>query len=215
MRVPLITCPWCGTNYQAFQAACNNCGGSLPLPVERPAGSPKTGIAVPPPPPRDVPRNYAWRILLTDGWAIVGGTFLIIGAVFFVLGIGLTLGIVTALVGLPFAGLGLSFLVGGGGLMIWRYEQARQTVEVLKDGEAVLGEIVGVHQNLHVRVNGRNPWTVAYRYDVQGRTYGGKVTTLSRPDLGQQPGTGVYVLYSATEPEESTTYPNPYGCYGI
>ena len=34
----MITCPFCGTNYQQFQSNCSNCGGPLPLPqVSRPA----------------------------------------------------------------------------------------------------------------------------------------------------------------------------------
>jgi hypothetical protein len=162
-----------------------------------------------------VPHNHVWRLLLTDGWAIVGGTFVVMGLVFLLLGVALTLPIVTAIVGLPFVALGLSFLVGGGALTFWRCERARQTIEVLKGGEAVLGEIVGVHQNLHVTVNGRSPWTVSYRYEVNGETFAGNVTTLSRPDLGKQPGKAVYVLHSKAEPARSTTYPSPYGYYGI
>ena len=47
------------------------------------------------------------------------------------------------------------------------------------------------------------------------RTYGGKVSTLSRPDLSQQPGRPAYVLYMAGDPEQNSIYPNPYGYYGV
>jgi hypothetical protein len=211
----VITCPWCGTNYVTFQPNCKNCGGSLSLPAERSADPSATGISIPPPAPRKVPRNYAWRILLTDGWGIVGLVFLLLGAIFVIVGLGLIMGIVTALVGLPLAGLGALFFVGGGGILAWRYEKAQQTIKVLEEGDAVLGQIVEVYQNLAVQINGRNPWTVVYRYEVDRQEYGGKVTTLSRPDLRQEPGKGVYVLYSGARPEQSTIYPHPYGYYGV
>ena len=211
----MITCPWCGTNYMAFQPKCKNCGGSLPLPAEQSADPSATGISIPPPAPRKVPRNYAWRILLTDGWGIVGLVFLLPGAIFGIVGLGLIMGIVTAFVGLPFAGLGALFFVGGSGILIWRYERAQQTVKVLEEGGAVLGKIVEVYQNWNVQINGRHPWTVAYRYEVDRQEYVGKVTTLSWPDLRQEPGKGVYVLYSGAKPEQSMIYPHPYGYYGV
>lgn len=211
----MITCRWCGTNYTSFQPNCPNCGGSLPLPAEHPVERNGDGITVPPPAPRNVPPNYAWRILSSDGWAIAGGVFLLLGGIFGVLGIGLTLGIITAFVGLPFAGLGLLMLGVGAVLVIWRYQVAQRTVEVLRKGEAVLGELVKVHQNLYVRVNGRHPWTVDYRYEVDGKWYDGRVVTLIRPELRLQTGTGVYVLYKPGEPRQSTIFPHPYGYDGV
>ena len=211
----MITCPWCGMNYTSFQSSCESCGGSLPLPVEKPPEKAIEEISVPPPAPRNVPRNYAWRVLSTDGWAISGGVFFLIGAVFGVVGMVLTVNIITAFIGLPFLGIGVLFFTGGAAALIWRYQEAHKTADVLRDGEAVLGEIETVHQNLYVRVNGRHPWTITYWFDVHGREYLGKVTTLSQPDLGQRPGKGVYVLYQPENPDHNTIYPHPYGYYSI
>ena len=184
----MVTCPWCGTNYTSFQPNCDNCGGSLPLPPEMGPSASSATLATPPPPPRDVPRQAVWHILSSDGWAISG---------------------------LVFALLGLVFLCGGIAILVWRYQMAHRTVELLREGEATLGEIVSVTQNYHVRVNGRYPWTVEYDYEVDGRLYNGKVTTLSMPDLSQQPGSPVYVLYGPDDPDQSTPYPSPYGYYGL
>jgi hypothetical protein len=82
---------------------------------------------------------------------------------------------------------------------------------VLKTGEAVLGQMVAVYQNLHVRVNGRHPWTAEYQYVVDGRPYEGKVVTLVRPDSRLQAGKEVYVLYQPGKPWQSAIYPHPYG----
>ena len=209
----MITCPWCGTGYTTFQPNCKNCGGSMPLPVEKDSDSSGKALAVPPPAPRDVPRNYIWRILLSDGWAITGGILALVGAIFGVVGFGLTAGIVTAFVGLPFAALGVLGLGGGTAVLVWRYQEAQKIKEVLKEGETVLGEIENVQQVLNVRVNGRHPWTISYGFEVSGRLYQGKLTTLSQPDLSQQPETDIYVLYMQENPEQNTIYPHPYAYF--
>ena len=211
----MVTCPWCGTNHITFQTNCVNCGGALPLPVER-APEPGIGeITAPPPPPRDVPRNYYRRTLSADPGAITGGIFLLLGVIFGVVGFGLTIAVVTAFVGLPFLGLGILFLGGGIGLLFWRYQKAGRVEKILREGATALGEIADVYPNLQVQVNGRHPWTVLYRYDVTGLGYEGKMTTLIRPDLRQQPGKRVYVLYSPEEHAQSTIYPYPYGYHGV
>jgi hypothetical protein len=69
----MITCPGCGTHYATFQPACENYRESLPFPAKRFPQPTAEGISVPPPAPRDVPCNYAWPILLTDGWVVAGG----------------------------------------------------------------------------------------------------------------------------------------------
>jgi membrane protein implicated in regulation of membrane protease activity len=211
----MITCPWCGTNYVEFQTNCTNCGGSLPLPQERPLEQPEERLAVPPMAPRDVPSNYVWRVISVDGLAITGGIFSLLGAVFGVVGVALTVAVITAFLGIPFAFIGISFLGGGLALVIWRYRQAQITADVLRDGQATLGQIETVHQNLQVRINGRHPWTVRYSFEAAGQVYRGSVTTLSQPDLRQQPGKQVYILYQLDNPQQNTIYPHPYGYYGV
>jgi membrane protein implicated in regulation of membrane protease activity len=211
----MIICPWCGTNYASFQPNCDNCGGSLPLPAKAVHTPSIEGLATPPPPPRNVPHQVMWRILSADGWAITGFVFLLLGVIFGLVGAGLTISPVTVFVGLSFAALAVLFLCAGVPILVWRYQMAHRILEVLEQGEAAEGEIVSVYQNYHVRVNGRYPWTVHYQYEVSGRQCRGKVTTLSRPDLSQQPGRPVYVLHMGDNPAQSTIYPSPYGYYGL
>ena len=205
----MTTCPWCGTSYKSFQPKCSQCGGSLPLPVET-APAPK-GLVAPPPPPRSVPHQIVWRILFTDGLAIAGLVFLLLGLVFGILGTALTVSIVAAFLGLPFAGLGAAFLAAAAPILVWRLQMAQRTVKILEQGKATEGEIVTVQQQYWVRVNGRHPWTMDYAYQVHGNRYSGRITILSQPNLNQQPGTPVYVLYLGDEPGCSTLYPSPYG----
>ena len=86
----MVTCPWCGTSYPVFQPNCTNCGGSLPLPDSGHAPAAMPRPAAPPPPPRDVPGQVVWRILLSDGWGITGLVFGLLGLIFGVLGVALT-----------------------------------------------------------------------------------------------------------------------------
>lgn len=216
----MITCPWCGTNYEEFQSNCDNCGGSLPQPIEK-APDPVAQVSAteiplsPPLPPRKIPPKVMRRMLFTDAGVISGTILMFIGAIFFIVGIPLVIAIITLPVGLPFAGLGFIFLVIGGILFFWRYENVRQTVSILRDGQAALGEITNVAQNYHIRVNNRYPWVIQFRFKVHGQSYQGKLSTLSQPDLSQQPGKAVYVLYQQDNPKKSTLYPSPYGYYGL
>jgi membrane protein implicated in regulation of membrane protease activity len=211
----MITCPWCGTNYISFQSNCDNCGGSLPLPPEPTPTPSARSLPAPLPPPREVPRRALRHIMFSDYWASLGLISSLVGLGFALISIPLAVSLATACEGLPFLGLGLLLLGVGIAVLVGRCRMAQQTVEVLRQGEGVVGEIVSVVQNYQVSVNGRHPWTVEYDYEVDGRRYGAEVNTLSRPDLSQEPGSPVYVLFMRDEPGQSTIYPSPYGYYGL
>jgi hypothetical protein len=140
--------------------------------------------------------------------------FTLIGVIFGMIGVVLTITIVAAFVGLPFAGIGAIFLTIGVPILVWRYQQAQATVNVLQAGFPVLGEIIDVFQNFHIQVNGRYPWSILYQFELEGQVYEGKVSTLSQPDLSQQPGQPVYVLYIQDNPEQNSIYPHPYRYFG-
>lgn len=209
----MITCPWCGTHYAAFQSNCKNCGGPLPPPAQAAAPAPEREAdllsPLPPPPPRPISDSYIWRLLAADGGAIAGGIFAMLGAIFTMVGVPLTIGIITAFVGLPFAGLGIVFLGVGGLVLVRRYEAAQKTVSVLRLGQAAPGRILEVRENYNVTVNNRHPWTITYQFQMNGRNYEGKVSTLNRPDPQLQPERPAYVLYLPAAPEVNTLYPHP------
>jgi hypothetical protein len=139
--------------------------------------------------------------------------FTLIGAIYGMIGVVLTITIIAAFVGLPFAGIGVLFLMVGVPILAWRYQEAHNTVIILQSGAPVLGKIIEVYQNYHIRVNGRYPWSILYQFELHGQVYEGKVSTLSRPDLSQQPGKSVYVLYMQDNPEQNSIYPHPYGYF--
>lgn len=214
MATTMITCPYCGTNYAQFRSNCKNCGGPLPMPEEQAAvyaimEAPDERVPDAPPAPRKISNGYVWKLLFSDGWGVSAFVFLLMGIIFLPLGGALTLGIVTAFVGIPFSLLGLLFFGGGLGVGVWRYQQKAKTVEVLRNGLPATGEILRVDQNYSVRVNGRHPWTIKYFFGLNGKEYEGQVTTLNRPGLGMQPGRKARVLYLEGAPVHNVLYPHP------
>jgi hypothetical protein len=201
----MILCPWCGTSYERFQSNCKNCGGPIPAQTEKSQGE----LLAPPSAPRPISKSYPVKLMLTDGGAIAGSAIAFVGLIFELVGMGLTLGVVTAFVGIPFLLLGLGLLAGGAGLLAWRYHEKQKIVDVLRFGEAVLGEVTGLEENLNVSINNRHPWILLYHYRVNGQPFDGKVTTLREPGAELQPGQPVYVLYIPDQPIRSTIYPHP------
>jgi hypothetical protein len=147
--------------------------------------------------------------MLTDGMGIVGFVFALLGLIFSCIGAGLTVTLITAFVGFPFLVSGVVALAGGAALLVWRYQIFSKRVLVLQIGEAVRGRVVSVEQNYAVRVNGRNPWKIAYRFSCPRGEFEGLVSTLNDPGPHLQPGREVYVLYLPETPEINAIYPHP------
>jgi len=204
-----ITCPWCGTNHLEFQSNCKNCGGPLPAPAQVAAADARRKLATPPAPPREISSSFAWRWLLTDGWTIGAIVFIIVGGSFSITGAGLTVGIITAFVGIPFLILGLVILAGGLAVLVWRYDLAQKALNVLRDGQAARGEITALEPNYNVRINGRTPWNIGYKFSLDGNDYEGRVTTLNNPGADLAPGSPAVVLYLPDAPQYNGLYPHP------
>jgi hypothetical protein len=199
----MVTCPWCGTSYTTFRSNCVNCGGPLPPREGAAAPSSVPDIPEPPPAPRDFKDSFALRQLFADGWAIAAVVFAFVGAIFMLIGIPLML-LVAGFVLVP---LGLLFLGAGVPILIWRYNLAQQTLNVLRMGEPVLGSIVDIHENVAVEVNGRHPWTITYGFAVDGEEYEGQTTTLRPVGFTHQVAQPMYVLYLPDDPTQNTIYP--------
>lgn len=179
----------------------------LPEPPAVPETEP--ALIMPPPPPRPIADSYVWKLMSADGLSITGFVFALIGGIFFFVGGMLTLGIITAVVGIPFALLGLAF--GGGGLVLLRnrYEEMQKLVSVLRHGQPTRGQIVSAEANTSVTINGRNPWKITYRFQVNGREHAGQVSTLNVPGPELQPGRPATILYLPESPELNALYPHP------
>lgn len=166
-------------------------------------------LIMPPPAPRPIADSYVWKLMSADGMSIAGFVFALVGGIFFFVGGMLTLGIITAVVGIPFALLGLVSGAGGLALLRNRYDEMQKLVNVLRHGQPARGQIVSAEANASVTVNGRNPWNIAYRFQVNGREYTGQVSTLNVPGPELQPGRPTTILYLPESPEVNALYPHP------
>jgi len=204
-----LKCPWCGTSDYEVRTNCRNCGG--PLPERETAGNGRymEMPLKPPPPPREISKNYVRKLMFGSGWGVAAAIFAFIGGIFFFVGLLLTALIVTAFVGIPFIGMGAIFGVAGSIVLKTQYDKARKTVEVLRSGNDTEGLVTEVGQNMMVRINGRNPYNIGYEYSVDGRRFTGSVQTLQNPLQIFRPGCRAWVLYSPGSPETSTLYPHP------
>jgi hypothetical protein len=164
---------------------------------------------MPPPPPRDISDNYRWKLMLGDAWSMGAGIFALIGSIFSLVGLVLTVAIITAFVGLPFLAIGIFFLGGGGGVLYWRYREASKGMNILRNGEAVIGQVTSADINYSVQVNGRNPVTIGYSFQVSGKDYQSTVTALNHLNMEFNPGTQVCVLYLPDAPGYNSLYPHP------
>lgn len=209
MPLKPLKCPWCGTSDYEVRTNCKNCGG--PLPEREPEGSDLSREIPlkPPPPPREISKNYVRKLMLGSGWGVAAAIFAFIGGIFFFVGLLLTVLVVTAFVGIPFIGMGAIFGVAGSIVLKTQYDKARQTVEILKLGHDTEGLVKEVEQNFMVRINGRHPFSINYEYSVDGRSFKGSVQTLQDPLPVFRPGGRAWVLYSPGSPETSTLYPHP------
>lgn len=206
----MIICPWCGTHYLSFQSNCTNCGGTIPLPEETTSSSVVLDhLATPPPAPRPISDRYIWRLLSADGWAIAVFVLGLLGVIFTLVGAGLTIGLITAFVGVPMVILGITLLGLALGGFIWRYQRTQKVVNVLRLGESTSGQIMDIWENYSVRVNGRHPWIIRYQFRLDGKDYEGVVTTFNQVGPGIETGKTVSVLYLPDDPQWNSIYPHP------
>ncbi|MCW5878368.1 MAG: hypothetical protein KIS80_05825 [Anaerolineales bacterium] len=203
-----ITCPWCGTNHAEFQSNCKNCGAPLPTPQQQAAERKRSGLQIPPSPPRKMSGGFIWRWLVTDGWSIVAFVFLMLAISFIPAGLGLIVGVVTALIGIPLFLVGVVMLAAAAGVFYWRFTLAQRLLKVLREGLTTRGEITEVRQNYSVQINGRSPWIISYTFRLDGTEYTGTVTTMNTPQH-LNPGDATAILYLAEDPQYNGIYPHP------
>jgi hypothetical protein len=142
------------------------------------------------------------RKFLTTGVGIVALVFTIIGTVFTITGLALAIFVRPQNIGFTFLSAGGGFLAVGAGLAAVRFATLRRRAALLETGLESRGTIVDVAQNRYVRLNGRHPWVVRYRYEAEGDEYQGRETMMDLP-AGYERGAPVAVIYDPMRLEVS------------
>lgn len=197
-----IACPWCGQRSRDDQPECYKCGGPLPvLDASDPGPNP-------PMPPRQLPKGFKRRLLLTNS------VLTLVGLIFF--GVGLPFAIIFPIVGLSpgmgmmiviGGGLGGLFTIAGGAMLYFGIRQGLRKIRPFEHGQATIGEVVDIYQDTRISINGRHPWAIVYVFRVHGIEHEGKDLSWQRSALKQSVGNRVHVLYIPDDPEESVIYP--------
>ena len=197
-----ITCPWCEQRNYESALECHKCGGPLPAPVGEDPGLP------PPLPPRQLPKGYKQRMLITNvPTNLIGAIFLLVG---------LPIALIFPIVGAATSqwlflvlgcGLGGLFTVLGGGLLVFGIRHGISKIRPYELGQAVIGEVTDIYRDTSIIVNGRNPWQIVYEFDAGGLPYEGKALTWKNAPRTQAVGNRIFVLYMVDDPSQNVLYP--------
>ena len=192
-----MRCGWCGGDAVAGATNCARCGGPLGHPVD--AGS------APPDAPRALPALFVRRELFSVNyglwvgaiWAAVAGVFPLIFGVLACANPAM----------LPAALFCLVFPAPGVVIGLLSYRKARRRVEVLRHGRSTLGTIEAAGPDTSTTVNSEHPWLLRYLFEVDGRRFGGAISTFDPSARALRVGTPVHVVYLATDPERCDVWP--------
>ena len=187
------TCPWCSTHYINWQSQCKSCGGRMPPPPGMELGPP------PPSVPRELPKNYAFRVRWANNIAtLVGGMFTFVG---FVLFLPMAVNLLWA------ALLPLLFLIGGLSIFLHGWRSASAKLRAFRYGEAAQGKIASIGKDTSQSVNGRHPWRLVYHFTVGDQLQEGILTSFDSTIGQRSSGQPLWVLYVPEDPSKNAIYP--------
>jgi hypothetical protein len=142
------------------------------------------------------------REFMSAATGIVGFILSILGTVFCTVGAVLTAVLWPFPIGLVFLSVGSVIATAGLVLVSLRLAAMRRRARLLKNGLESCAVIIELRQNASVRVNGRFPWIVRYRYVVDGQEHEGRESMMDLPD-GYCQGATVAVVYDPERTELS------------
>ncbi len=146
------------------------------------------------------------REFLSTAAGVVGLILSILGLVFTIVGAALTAALWPFPIGIVFLAVGGPIATAGHGLVSLRLGAVRRRERLLREGLESWGTIITLAQNVGVRINGRHPWVVRYRYEVDGQEHEGRESMMDLPD-GYHPGATVAVMYDPSQTVISTLKP--------
>ena len=155
----------------------------------------------PPPPdaPRQLPRGFALRSLLT------GNVTTILGCAF----LGFAVVMISAMITKPSVTLAMPLGIFLAGFFMFRHGwvTASNMLRAFRRGRAVRGEIYSLNEDKTQSINGKHPWMLIYHFLVEGQLCEGTVVCWDTTVRQRSPGQALWVLYMENDPGQSTPYP--------
>lgn len=155
----------------------------------------------PPPVPRDLPKGFAFRLLVSQNIATI------VGGLMFAVATPITWGTLqtkTWAASIP----GLMAL---GGFFMLRYglTTAGSVLRAFRKGRAAEGTIASVKLDTTQSINNQHPWKVVYHFMVEGHQHEGVLVSWDSTLISRAAGQPLWVLYVESDPTQNTVYP-PY-----
>lgn len=198
-------CSFCGSvPAGASVTKCRSCGAPLPVPgTERARLPPGAMDRVPP-----APRTASFKVVsASSGFAVAWG------AIFGGIGGGmgclfLVIGIVTALLPMALIGGSIGLLFGGigGTVFFFGYRSASRQLRTFRIGQPVEANLLTIHENAGVQINGRHPWVLSYTFTWDGEERTGECSTLDPRAQRFEEGDAIIVLVDPVAPESQALY---------
>ena len=156
----------------------------------------------PPPPPREMPSGADAKGVFAF---LFGGIFTGVALLFIIVGVVILLS--GALFGLFFIFFPMIHL--GIGLVALRSAvRSRNENQVLGEaGVATVAEVESIDRNRKVRINGRHPYLLEYRFVLDGLTHVGDYSTMNRAVTSHEPGDQIWILYEPDDPSNNIIWP--------
>ncbi|MDH3944245.1 MAG: hypothetical protein OEV06_09150 [Anaerolineae bacterium] len=143
--------------------------------------------------------------MTSDAWLVGVGIVMLITTMFFCVGIGAVAWgggtLETWLLG------DLALATAALPVFIWRWGRYRRIVRILINGVTAIGEVARIEQNRTVRVNGRYPWVVRYKFEAGSDVQEGEYQTLDERIGVLRRGYKVHVVYLEENKKLNSLWP--------
>ena len=104
-------------------------------------------------------------------------------------------------------GFTLIFAIAGGFILRHSWKNATGRIAALKHGQTGEGEITYVGHDHTTTVNGKHPYLIKYRWEVNGRYREGQKSTWNDAALDHFRGEPLWVVYMPDDTQKSAIWP--------
>lgn len=136
---------------------------------------------------------------------LIGGVFTGVASIMILVGLGTLLagnseGLFMVLFPMIHLAIGL-------GLLIVPLRGRAKRRELVQQGSIAVATIVDTGYNRKVKINGRNPYKIAFDFEVDGRSYSGKRSTMNKAVTRHSTNDRIWVIYNPEDPSNNMEWP--------